>query len=303
MSELAVFQFRDKFPVRVSDRDGAPWFIAADVCKALTINNPSQAVAQLDDDEHTTLCFSEGRRPGHGAQKINIVSESGLYALVIRSNKPEAREFRKWITAEVLPTIRRTGRYEAAANQPPAVREKPLIQTIAEMVRNLNERITAGEDVPAHVLKYAWNMAGITRDLTLRHERNALFTAPQEFTLRETAPDAEAQIISALEERVTPLPGLPPVNGTTDRVFIRSAAVTEMLKGMPAGWNGKEVELLRRAAGAGLMPRVSQTTLRFPHHSTGQIRRASGILWNGDGSTPVRVVDLRRGQLIEIERG
>ena len=74
MSELAVFQFRDKFPVRVSDRDGAPWFVAADVCKALEISNPSKAVTQLDDDEHTTLTFSYGR-PGHGAQKINIISE------------------------------------------------------------------------------------------------------------------------------------------------------------------------------------------------------------------------------------
>jgi len=299
MSELAVFKFRNAFPVRVSGRNGDPWFVAADVCKALSISNARDAISRLDDDEHMTVAFSDGR-PGHGAQKVNIISESGLYALVIRSNKPEAREFRKWITAEVLPTIRRTGRYEAAAAVP-AVREKPLVQTIAEMVRSLNVRVTAGEDVPAHILKYAWNMAGITRDLTLRHERNALFTAPQEFTLRETAPDAEAQIISALEEQVTPLPGLPPVNGTTDRVFIRSAALEKMLGSMPEEWRGKEAELLRRAANAGIMPRVAKTS-RWPHRNNLPIRRKSGILWNGDGSTPVRVVDLRRGQLIEIER-
>ena len=299
MSELAVFQFRDTFPVRVSDRDGEPWFVAADVCKALAISNARDAISRLDDDEHTTVAFSDGR-PGHGAQKINIVSESGLYALVIRSNKPEAREFRKWITAEVLPTIRRTGRYEAAAAEPPAVREKPLIQTIADMVRSLNERVTAGEDVPAHILKYAWNMAGITRDLTLRKQRDALFAAPQEFTLRETAADAETAIIAALEDRTRPLPGLPVINGTTDRVFIRSTALSEMLKDMPDEWHGKEAELLRTATG--FLPRVSPKTRRFPHHSDGPLRRKSGILWNEDGAGPVRVVDLRKGKLQEIER-
>lgn len=305
MSELSVFKFRNAFPVRVSDRERAPWFVAADVCKALAISNPTKAVAQLDDDEHTTLTFSEGR-PGHGAQKINIISESGLYALVIRSNKPEAREFRKWITAEVLPTIRRTGRYEAVAAAVPvaaAAPKKPMIQTIAEMIQNLNERITAGEDVPAHILKYAWNMAGITRDLTLRHQRNALFAPTQEYTLRETSPDAEAAVIAALEELVEPLPGLPPLNGSTSKVFIRSAAITEMLKGMPAEWHGKEVELLRRAANAGFMPRVSQTILRLPHHSTGPLRRMSGILWNEESDGPLRFVDLRHGKLTEIEEG
>ena len=99
-------------PVRIVDRDGEPWFVAKDVCEALTISNPRKAVTQLDDDEHMTVTFGDGR-PGHGAQKINIISESGLYALVIRSNKPGAREFRKWVTAEVLPSIRKTGAYVA----------------------------------------------------------------------------------------------------------------------------------------------------------------------------------------------
>jgi len=99
-------------PVRIVKRDGEPWFVAADICKAMAISNARDAISRLDDDEHMTVAFSDGR-PGHGAQKINIVSESGLYALVIRSNKPEAREFRKWITSEVLPSIRRTGAYVA----------------------------------------------------------------------------------------------------------------------------------------------------------------------------------------------
>ena len=59
MSELAVFKFRNAFPVRVSDREGAPWFVAADVCKALAISNSRDAIARLDEDEHTTVAFSE----------------------------------------------------------------------------------------------------------------------------------------------------------------------------------------------------------------------------------------------------
>jgi len=297
MSELSVFRFRNAFPVRVSDREGAPWFVAADVCKALAIGNSRMAVARLDDDEITSVSFSDGGLK----RKVNIISESGLYALVIRSNKPEAREFRKWITAEVLPTIRRTGRYEAAAELP-AVREKPLIQTVGEMLRSLNTRIIAGEDVPAHILKYAWNMAGITRDLSLRHQRDALFAGAQEYSLQETCPDAETEIITALEERTAPLPGLPGINGSTDRIFIRTGALAEMLKTMPEEWHGKETELLRRAAAAGFLPRVSVKVRRFPHRVNGPIRRTSGIFWNGEESGPVRVVDLRNGELREIER-
>lgn len=301
MNDLAVFKFRESFPVRVSDRNGSPWFVAADVCKALALKNPTKAVQQLDEDEFSALTFSYTGKSGRRlTNRLNIISESGLYALVIRSNKPEAREFRKWITSEVLPAIRRTGRYEAEI--PVVIREKPLVQTIAEMVRRLNERITSGEDVPAHILKYAWNMAGITRDITLRNQRNALFAGANEYTLRETAADAETEILSALEERTEVLPGLPPINGSTDRVFIRTAALKEMLKGMPEEWRGREAELTRRAALEGLLPRVSTKMIRYPHRRIGSLRRASGILWNEDGSGPVRVIDYRTGSLREIEK-
>ena len=106
MNEPTVFNFKGN-NVRTTTIDKEPWFVAAEVCKALEISNPRMAVTRLDDDEVTSVSFSDG-----GLQrKINIVSESGLYALVIRSNKPEAREFRKWVTGEVLPAIRKTGTY------------------------------------------------------------------------------------------------------------------------------------------------------------------------------------------------
>lgn len=116
MSEIIPFDFEEQ-AVRVVMRDGDPWFVAADVCRVLEISNPTDAVKRLDDDEFTLDTIEGSHRP------TNLVSESGLYALVLTSRKEAARRFRKWITAEVLPAIRRTGRYEftppAAAPQTP----------------------------------------------------------------------------------------------------------------------------------------------------------------------------------------
>lgn len=104
-AEIIPFDFEEQ-AVRVIMRDEEPWFVAADVCRVLGIMNTSDAVKRLDDDE-VTLDQIEGSH-----RETNLVSESGLYALVIRSDKPAAKRFRKWITSEVLPAIRRHGRYE-----------------------------------------------------------------------------------------------------------------------------------------------------------------------------------------------
>ena len=96
--------------VRVIDRDGSPWFVAADVCAALGYLNTSKAVADhLDADERYNQSLERGG-------SLVVISESGLYALVLRSRKPEARKFAKWVTSEVLPAIRKTGGYQQPAN-------------------------------------------------------------------------------------------------------------------------------------------------------------------------------------------
>lgn len=100
--------------LRVVTRNGDPWFVAADVCAALEIGNPTQALSRLDDDEQA-LISNEGIHTGPGNPTVNIISESGLYSLILGSRKPEAKRFKKWVTAEVLPAIRRTGRYDGAA--------------------------------------------------------------------------------------------------------------------------------------------------------------------------------------------
>lgn len=113
-NEIRKFDFRGASLRTLTDEAGEPWFVAKDVCDILEISNPSDALQALDDDEKTNLgnsyVWSEpGRRP-------LIISEPGLYRLVMRSRKPEAKEFQRWVTHEVLPQIRRTGGYIPTAD-------------------------------------------------------------------------------------------------------------------------------------------------------------------------------------------
>lgn len=104
MNEIKIFENPVFGSIRTVKRNGEPWFVAADVCKSLELGNPSQAMTRLDVDEKSTLISNEGK-------KFNIVNESGLYTLVLSSRKPEAKLFKRWITHDVLPSIRKTGGY------------------------------------------------------------------------------------------------------------------------------------------------------------------------------------------------
>lgn len=122
--------------LRVIMRDGEPWFVAADVCAALTIGNVTDALKRLDDDEQTLVSI-EGQA-GNGAQSQNLINESGLYSLILGSRKPEAKKFKKWVTSEVLPAIRKTGRYVAPQAQPPVKASEHIngkdLQNIKRMI-------------------------------------------------------------------------------------------------------------------------------------------------------------------------
>ncbi len=115
MNALAMksFGFGDQL-VRAVDREGFAWFVAKDVCAALEISNPRDAVRRLEEDEKGVV----NADTLGGVQELTIISESGVYALIFRSRKPAAKAFRQWVTSEVLPAIRTTGRYEAPP--PPA---------------------------------------------------------------------------------------------------------------------------------------------------------------------------------------
>jgi prophage antirepressor-like protein len=108
MNEVQIFNFEGFRGIRVIIRNGEPWFVAKDVCDILDIKNSRDVVAKtLDDDEKgVDTIYTPG-----GNQEMSIVSESGLYNLIFQSRKPVARLFRRWVTHEVLPAIRKTGRY------------------------------------------------------------------------------------------------------------------------------------------------------------------------------------------------
>jgi len=106
MNNLVSFDF-DGSNVRVIEIDNSHWWVAKDVCNILGLTNVSMSVERLDEDEKG---ISKIDTLG-GNQKISIINESGLYSLIIRSNKPESKKFKRWITHEVLPQIRKTGNY------------------------------------------------------------------------------------------------------------------------------------------------------------------------------------------------
>lgn len=112
-NNIEVFNNTQFGNIRVSaDEKGELWFVAADVAKALDYRTANDAVRYLDIDEKDTL----NQRTLGGNQDLVVINESGLYSLILRSRKPEAKAFRKWITSEVIPSIRKTGSYSVTKN-------------------------------------------------------------------------------------------------------------------------------------------------------------------------------------------
>lgn len=101
MNELTVFNNEEFGEIRTITIDGEPWFVAADVCRALEIGNPTDATHRLDADEKMiTLVSIEGNRRGN--PNMTVVNEPGLYTLILSSRKPEAKAFKRWVTHDIL---------------------------------------------------------------------------------------------------------------------------------------------------------------------------------------------------------
>lgn len=115
--ELKIFEYEDRSEFRTMEIDGEPWFVGIDVCNALAIRNPSDAYSRLDAED---LGTAEGLDKRGVKQPLRVVNESGLFALIFESRRPEAKRFKRWVTSEVLPAIRRTGTYGVAAQAAPA---------------------------------------------------------------------------------------------------------------------------------------------------------------------------------------
>jgi prophage antirepressor-like protein len=105
-NEVSVFNF-ENYDVRIVDQNGEPWWVLKDVCDVLGIENSRNVSARLDDDEKGVHPIDT---PG-GSQEMTTINESGLYSTILRSESPETKRFKKWVTSEVLPSIRKTGKY------------------------------------------------------------------------------------------------------------------------------------------------------------------------------------------------
>ena len=164
---IVPFKF-EKVAVRVEMIGDEPWFTAKDVCDALGLINVTKAITSLDNDELTLLKV----RSGGQDREMNFINESGLYSLILRSNKPQAKKFKKWVTSEVLPSIRRNGHYNVVSEN-----------QIDELVSKLVKRAMMGISFTPHKRRvgmpltseekniidelYAeyWSLAAIAREL------------------------------------------------------------------------------------------------------------------------------------------
>lgn len=136
MNDLQIFTY-EGMPLRTVEKDGEIWWVLKDVCGVLGIVKTDRVAARLDDDEKGAHLVSTPS----GNQNMTIVNEPGLYSVILRSDKPEAKNFKRWVTHEVLPSIRRTGSYSLAQAQPmtPAQLLAAQAQVLVEMEQRMDQ--------------------------------------------------------------------------------------------------------------------------------------------------------------------
>lgn len=113
MNDLQIFNYGE-IPIRTITRDGEPWWVLADVCRVLGLSNPTVVASRLDDDEKEILKTKLDLVLDIPNRGLTIINESGLYKVILRSDKPEAQKFTRWVTHEVLPAIHKTGSYSVS---------------------------------------------------------------------------------------------------------------------------------------------------------------------------------------------
>ena len=178
---IKIFENEKFGRIRTITKDGEPWFVIADVCRALEIRNSRMVAGRLDRDELMSVKLTSGGQ----RREMTVINESGLYAVIIRSDKPQAQSFRKWLTSEVIPTIRRTGGYVSneemfIENYLPFLDEpyRDLFRLQMTAIEKLNERIR--HDKP--LVEFANQVAG-TDDLI---DMNAMAIDRGYFAVKES---------------------------------------------------------------------------------------------------------------------
>lgn len=138
MNDILVFRYKSS-EVRTVELNGEPWFVLKDVCAVLGISHITDTAKRMDEDEvgQTEVTDSMGRK-----QSTYVINESGLYNVILRSDKPEAKPFRKWVTSEVLPSIRKTGSY----TMPKLSKEMQALFLLDDRTQKQEARLTALEN-------------------------------------------------------------------------------------------------------------------------------------------------------------
>ena len=168
--ELTIFENEKFGEIRTVEVEGTTWFVASDICNALDIKNPSDALKKLDSDERSR--FNLGRQG-----ETNVINEYGLYSFVLTSRKPQAKDFKRWITHEVIPSIRKTGSYSVKDNN---FTENPAVLEL-EKYKAETERINA------NTREKEYNLSALIQRAKL---------------LKELIPDAEGEYKTALGNKL-----------------------------------------------------------------------------------------------------
>lgn len=168
-NEIKVFENPEFGQVRTVIINDEPWFVAIDVCKALELTNPSISLSRLDDDERAK--FNLGRQG-----ETNIINEPGLYTLVLGSRKPEAKTFKRWITHEVIPSIRKTGGYQVPMSNVELLSRAVLAanEELAKLQSKVEEQETEIADKSLQLEEKISVNKALTEDITVADKRKRI---------------------------------------------------------------------------------------------------------------------------------
>lgn len=213
MNDIIPFTFPETGqPVRTVTIDGDPWFVGKDACDAVGISKYRDAIVQLDEDERVSAAVDT---PG-GAQQMTLVSEAGVYALMLISRSPKVKSFRRWLTHEVLPELRRTGSYSVEPTAPalPQDYEEALVALLGQVRETKALEVKVAELEPA---ANSWQILAsgdgdysvgdaakiLTRDPAIKLGRTRLFNLLDEYrwTYRQLADDRPRVMQAAIERR------------------------------------------------------------------------------------------------------
>lgn len=207
MNEVQVFKNEQFGSVRTIEINDEPWFVASDIAKILEYRDAFNMVRILDDDEKDAHLVSTLG----GNQKVSIISESGLYHAILGSKKPAAKDFRKWVTSEILPSIRKTGSFSInvpktfsealrlAADQQEQI-EKQKLQLIEQQPK------VEFADAIISDKKSTFDMAGVAQELHLPYGKNTLFSKLREYKILKSDNTPYQQYVTQGYFKVYPVP-------------------------------------------------------------------------------------------------